>query len=108
MITVGGIATKPRYVDGNLEPRELLDIRISVDHAIVDGATAARFTRRRLAGLLENPLHLADSRPLSAGRDGDDAPPWAGSSRTPAVSPVENVNCATTGVHKHRRRFRAG
>jgi pyruvate/2-oxoglutarate dehydrogenase complex dihydrolipoamide acyltransferase (E2) component len=62
MITVGGIATKPRYVDGNLEPRELLDITISVDHAIVDGATAARFTRR-LAGLLEDPLHLADSRP---------------------------------------------
>ncbi len=62
MITVGGIATKPRYVDGNLEPRELLDITISVDHAIVDGATAARFTHR-LAELLENPLHLADSRP---------------------------------------------
>jgi pyruvate/2-oxoglutarate dehydrogenase complex dihydrolipoamide acyltransferase (E2) component len=46
MITVGGIATKPRYVNGNLEPRELLDITISVDHAIVDGATAARFARR--------------------------------------------------------------
>jgi hypothetical protein len=42
MITVGGIATKPRYVDGNLEPRELLDVTISVDHAVVDGATAAR------------------------------------------------------------------
>jgi pyruvate/2-oxoglutarate dehydrogenase complex dihydrolipoamide acyltransferase (E2) component len=61
MITVGGIATKRRYVDGNLEPRELLEITISVDHGIVDGATAARLTRR-LAGLLENPLYLADSR----------------------------------------------
>ena len=62
MITVGGIATKPRYVDGNLEPRELLDITISVDHAIVDGATAARFTRR-LAELLEHPVYLTDPLP---------------------------------------------
>jgi pyruvate/2-oxoglutarate dehydrogenase complex dihydrolipoamide acyltransferase (E2) component len=54
MITVGGIATKPRYVDGNLKPRELLDLTISVDHAVVDGATAARFSRR-LAELLEHP-----------------------------------------------------
>jgi pyruvate/2-oxoglutarate dehydrogenase complex dihydrolipoamide acyltransferase (E2) component len=59
MITVGGIATKPRYVNGNLEPRELLDLTISVDHAVVDGATAARFTRR-LAELLERPIELAE------------------------------------------------
>jgi pyruvate/2-oxoglutarate dehydrogenase complex dihydrolipoamide acyltransferase (E2) component len=39
----------------------LLEITISVDHGIVDGATAARLTRR-LAVLLENPLYLADSR----------------------------------------------
>jgi pyruvate/2-oxoglutarate dehydrogenase complex dihydrolipoamide acyltransferase (E2) component len=57
MITVGGIATKPRYVDGNVEPRELLDLTISIDHAVVDGATAARFTRR-LAELLEQPVDL--------------------------------------------------
>jgi hypothetical protein len=53
MITVGGIATKPRYVNGTLEPRELLDVTISVDHDLVDGAPAARFARR-LAELLEN------------------------------------------------------
>lgn len=57
MITVGGIATKPRYIDGNVEAREMLDVTISVDHAIVDGATAARFTRR-LAELLEHPADL--------------------------------------------------
>jgi pyruvate/2-oxoglutarate dehydrogenase complex dihydrolipoamide acyltransferase (E2) component len=60
---VGGIATKPRYVNGNLEPRELLDITISVDHTVVDGATAARFSRW-LADLLEHPVML----PLSAAR----------------------------------------
>ena len=42
-ITIGGLATKPRYVDGSLQARELLDLTISVDHAIVDGAPAARF-----------------------------------------------------------------
>jgi pyruvate/2-oxoglutarate dehydrogenase complex dihydrolipoamide acyltransferase (E2) component len=52
MITVGGIATKPRYVDGELRPRELLDLTISVDHEVVDGAPAARFARR-LAELVE-------------------------------------------------------
>jgi pyruvate/2-oxoglutarate dehydrogenase complex dihydrolipoamide acyltransferase (E2) component len=41
MITVGGIATKPRYVDGRLQPREMLDVTISVDHDLVDGAPAA-------------------------------------------------------------------
>ena len=51
MITVGGIATKPRYVD-ELLPRELLDLTISVDHQIVDGAQAARFARR-LSELVE-------------------------------------------------------
>jgi pyruvate/2-oxoglutarate dehydrogenase complex dihydrolipoamide acyltransferase (E2) component len=59
MITVGGIAIKPRYVNGNLEPRELLDLTISVDHAVVDGGTAARFTRR-LGELLEAPLDITD------------------------------------------------
>jgi pyruvate/2-oxoglutarate dehydrogenase complex dihydrolipoamide acyltransferase (E2) component len=41
MITVGGIATKPRYVDGRLQPREMLDVTISVDHDLVDGTPAA-------------------------------------------------------------------
>jgi len=65
MITVGGIATKPRYIDGSVEPRELLDITISVDHTVVDGATAARFTGR-LRELLEHPVML----PRSAARPG--------------------------------------
>ena len=52
MVTVGGIATKPRYHQGQLEPRELLALTISVDHAVVDGAPAARFAHR-LAGLIE-------------------------------------------------------
>jgi hypothetical protein len=44
-----------------------LDITISVDHAIVDGAAAARSTRR-LAELLEHPVDLTD--PLARGDAG--------------------------------------
>jgi 2-oxoacid dehydrogenases acyltransferase (catalytic domain) len=52
MITVGGITTKPRYINGNLQPREMLDVTISVDHDLVDGAPAAPFARR-LADLVK-------------------------------------------------------
>lgn len=61
MITVGGIATKPRYVDGDLQARELLDLTISVDHEVVDGAPAARFARR-LAELIEQADGLSTGR----------------------------------------------
>jgi pyruvate/2-oxoglutarate dehydrogenase complex dihydrolipoamide acyltransferase (E2) component len=61
MITVGGIATKPRYVDGELQARELLDLTISVDHEVVDGAPAARFARR-LAELVEQAAGLSAGR----------------------------------------------
>ena len=59
MITLGGIARKPRIIDGSLQERELLAVTISVDHAIVDGAPAARFAAR-LAGLIESADGLPD------------------------------------------------
>lgn len=52
-ITVGGLTGKPRYVGGRLQRRELLAVTISVDHAVVDGAPAARFARR-LAELVDS------------------------------------------------------
>ena len=45
-LTVGGIDTKPRYVDGEVTPREILDLTVTFDHDVVDGAAATRFTRR--------------------------------------------------------------
>jgi pyruvate/2-oxoglutarate dehydrogenase complex dihydrolipoamide acyltransferase (E2) component len=59
MITLGGIARKPRIIDGSLQERELLAVTISVDHAIVDGAPAARFAAR-LAGFIESADGLPD------------------------------------------------
>jgi pyruvate/2-oxoglutarate dehydrogenase complex dihydrolipoamide acyltransferase (E2) component len=53
MVTVGGIGEKPTLVDGRITNREYLSLTISVDHEVVDGAPAARFTRR-LKELIES------------------------------------------------------
>ena len=43
---MGGIAQKPGVHDGQVTVREYLQMTISFDHDIVDGAPAARFTRK--------------------------------------------------------------
>ncbi len=45
-LLLGGIAEKPGVVNGKIEIREYLDLTISVDHDIVDGAPAARFVQK--------------------------------------------------------------
>ena len=45
-LTVGGISERPRIVDGEIEPREVLDLTITFDHDVVDGGAAARFVQR--------------------------------------------------------------
>ena len=45
-LTLGGIATKPRVFEGRIEEHEVLSVTISIDHDIIDGAPAARFTQR--------------------------------------------------------------
>ncbi len=50
---IGGIVEKPGVVDGRIEIREYLDLTISMDHDIVDGAPAARFAQT-LTELIEN------------------------------------------------------
>lgn len=60
MVTVGGIGEKPVIVDGHSAVRELLSLTISVDHEIVDGAPAARFTQR-LKELIESGYGLGDA-----------------------------------------------
>jgi pyruvate/2-oxoglutarate dehydrogenase complex dihydrolipoamide acyltransferase (E2) component len=44
-LTVGGISQKPGVHDGQVAIREYLNLTISFDHDIVDGAPAARFVR---------------------------------------------------------------
>lgn len=45
-ITVGGIGQKRDEVDGQIVTRDYLSLTVSIDHNMVDGAPAARFTER--------------------------------------------------------------
>jgi pyruvate/2-oxoglutarate dehydrogenase complex dihydrolipoamide acyltransferase (E2) component len=58
-LTVGGITSKPGIVDGTIAIRQYLDLTISLDHDIVDGADAARFARY-LSELIESGEVLVD------------------------------------------------
>jgi pyruvate dehydrogenase E2 component (dihydrolipoamide acetyltransferase) len=48
---------EPVVRGGQVVPRLMLPLSLSYDHRVIDGAAAARFTRR-LAELLENPLQM--------------------------------------------------
>jgi pyruvate/2-oxoglutarate dehydrogenase complex dihydrolipoamide acyltransferase (E2) component len=59
-IGVGGISKKPGVHEGKIEIREILDLTISIDHDVVDGAPAARFVQS-FRTFLENGEGLAGS-----------------------------------------------
>jgi hypothetical protein len=52
-LVVGSTAWKPAVVEGRIVPREILNLTVLFDHDVVDGAPAARFTRR-LIELIES------------------------------------------------------
>jgi pyruvate/2-oxoglutarate dehydrogenase complex dihydrolipoamide acyltransferase (E2) component len=52
-LVVGSIAWKPAVVEGRIEPREILNLTVVFDHEFIDGAPAARFTKR-LVELIES------------------------------------------------------
>jgi pyruvate/2-oxoglutarate dehydrogenase complex dihydrolipoamide acyltransferase (E2) component len=58
-LTVGGIVQKPGVHEGRVEVRDYLDLTISFDHDIVDGAPATRFAGR-LIELLEKATVLEE------------------------------------------------
>jgi len=45
ILGVSRASITPRYIDGELKPRNLLPLSLSFDHRIIDGADAARFLR---------------------------------------------------------------
>ena len=50
-IVVGGLSKRPRVVDEKIAVRDVLDLTVSIDHNLVDGAPATRFgadLRRRM------------------------------------------------------------
>jgi pyruvate/2-oxoglutarate dehydrogenase complex dihydrolipoamide acyltransferase (E2) component len=52
-LVVGSTSWKPTIVEGRIEPREILNLTVVFDHDVIDGAPAARFTRR-LVELIES------------------------------------------------------
>lgn len=69
-IVIGGITLRPALIAGQLAEREYLQLTISVDHDVVDGAPAARFVRR-----LRTALSTADLLELPQDRSGRDFRP---------------------------------
>jgi pyruvate/2-oxoglutarate dehydrogenase complex dihydrolipoamide acyltransferase (E2) component len=59
-LVVGSIAWKPAVVNGQIEPREFLNLTVVFDHDIIDGAPAARFTYR-LIELIESGYGLQET-----------------------------------------------
>jgi len=60
-LVVGSTAWKPAVVDGRIEPREILNLTVVFDHDVIDGAPAARFTRR-LVELIESGYGLDEDQ----------------------------------------------
>jgi hypothetical protein len=59
-LIVGSMAWKPAVVGDRIEPREMLNLTVVLDHDVIDGAPAARFARR-LVELIESGYGLADA-----------------------------------------------
>jgi pyruvate/2-oxoglutarate dehydrogenase complex dihydrolipoamide acyltransferase (E2) component len=58
-LVVGGIAERLVQRDGQVEPRQILNLTVKFDHDVVDGAPATRFTRR-LVELIEGGYGLEE------------------------------------------------
>ena len=59
-LVVGGAAWKPLVIEGEVEPREILNLTVAFNHDVIDGAPATRFTRR-LVELIESGYGLDES-----------------------------------------------
>ncbi|WP_332897747.1 dihydrolipoamide acetyltransferase family protein [Haladaptatus sp. CMSO5] len=57
ILGLGAIKEKPRVVDGDVVPRHIMTISLSIDHRIIDGAVAAQFANT-VKNYLENPALL--------------------------------------------------
>jgi len=43
VLVVGGIKIRPEYINGTVEPRDMLSLTLALDHDVMDGAPATRF-----------------------------------------------------------------
>lgn len=68
-LIVGSIAWKPAVVEGRIEPREILNLTMVLDHDLINGGPATRFARR-LVELIESGYGL-DVEEARAVRDSE-------------------------------------
>ncbi|MEF8806951.1 dihydrolipoamide acetyltransferase family protein [Natronomonas sp.] len=54
ILGLGAIKDRPRVVDGEVVPRKVMTLSLSIDHRVIDGAEAAQFTNT-VKEYLENP-----------------------------------------------------
>ena len=64
-IVVGGVSSIPVEVDGHIETTELLDLTVSIDHNVVDGAPATRFAADFRRIMQRAPERAADTGPAA-------------------------------------------
>jgi pyruvate/2-oxoglutarate dehydrogenase complex dihydrolipoamide acyltransferase (E2) component len=62
---VGGLSRRPRVVGDRIEARDILDLTVTIDHNVVDGAPATRFGAE-LRRLLQTGAVLVPDRPRPA------------------------------------------
>ena len=59
-VVVGGLARRPRVIDDHIEIRDVLDLTLAIDHNVIDGAPATRFSAE-LRELIESAAVLSPS-----------------------------------------------
>lgn len=52
-VVVGGMSPRPKVLEGDIVVRDVLNLTVSIDHNVVDGAPATRFGAR-LRELMES------------------------------------------------------
>ena len=59
-VVVGGLARRPRVIDDHIEIGDVLDLTLAIDHNVIDGAPATRFSAE-LRELIESAAVLSPS-----------------------------------------------
>lgn len=74
VVVVGGLAKRPRAVEDRIEVRDVLDLTVTIDHNVVDGAPATRFAAD-LRRLMQTAAVLAPASPAMGGASGQELEP---------------------------------
>jgi pyruvate dehydrogenase E2 component (dihydrolipoamide acetyltransferase) len=57
ILAIGGMETKPVWINGAFVPRQRMRVTLSCDHRVIDGAVGARFLQT-VRQLLESPMMM--------------------------------------------------